>query len=454
MKRRTKLIIWLTLTIAILAVLANFFINKKGDKIDVTTDKAAMRSITETVTASGQIYPENEVKISPDISGEVVELNVEEGDPVVKGQILARVYADMYALQRDEAAARVSQSQASVANSEASLLALKSTLDQAQQLFDRNKKLFEDKVISESEYENYKAQLASAKANYNAGVQNINSLKAGVKGTRSSLISANKNLARATIVAPMSGIVSSLLIKKGERVVGTAQMAGTEMMKVADMNILELRVNVGENDIVKVNIGDPAEITVDAYSSRKFKGFVTKIASSVKTLNNAASTNDVTNYEVRIRLEKQSYSDLIDPALPNKLAFRPGMNASAEIKTKQKDNILSVPIASVTARAINTENKLEKKSDANNDAALLIDDEREEVVFVLTKEGKVQKRVVKSGIQDVNYIEILSGLKKGDEVVTAPYNAISQTLKDGDKVKVVTKEELQKKQIGSNSIGK
>ena len=451
MKKRTKIIIWIIAILGIGFIISKTLLNKNSDKISVTTDKAAIRSITETVTASGQIYPENEVKISPDISGEVVELNVEEGDRVVKGQILARVYADMYALQRDEAAARVSQSKATVANSEAAIIALKSALDQAQQIFDRNKKLFADKVISESEYENYAAQLTAAKANYNAGLQNINGLKASVKGTLSSLISANKNLERATITAPMSGIVSSLLIKKGERVVGTAQMAGTEMMKVADMSILELRVNVGENDIVKVNIGDVAEIEIDAYSNRKFKGHVTKIASSVKAATPGAGTNDVTNYEVRIRLEKQSYNDLLDPVHINKLPFRPGMNASAEIKTKQKDDILTVPIAAVSARAINTESTIKKINENQNSTA---DDDREEVVFVVTKEGTVQKRVVKTGIQDVNYIEVLSGLKKGDEIVTAPYNAISQTLKDADKIKIVTKEELQKKQVGSNSVGK
>ena len=451
MKKKTKIVLWSIGILVIGFIVSKLLINNDGDKISVTTDKAAIRSITETVTASGQIYPENEVKISPDISGEVVELNVEEGDKVEKGQVLARVYADMYALQRDEAAARVNQSKATVANSEAAIGALKSALDQAQQIFDRNKKLFADKVISALEFENYAAQLTVAKANYNAGLQNINSLKAGVKGTLSSLISANKNLERATITAPMSGIVSSLLVKKGERVVGTAQMAGTEMMKVADMNILELRVSVGESDIVKVNIGDVAEIEIDAYSNRKFKGHVTKIASSVKAAAPGVNTNDVTNYEVRIRLEKQSYNDLLDPVHVNKLPFRPGMNASAEIKTKQKDDILTVPIAAVSARAINTENAIKK---VNEDPSSTTEKDREEVVFIVTKEGTVQKRVVITGIQDVNFIEVVSGLKNGEEIVTAPYNAISQTLKDADKIKIVTKEALQKKQVGSNSVGK
>lgn len=450
---------WQKILIISVAVLGAIFLvavnaNKGKGVIRVTAEKAGKRSITETVTASGQIYPEYEVKISPDISGEVTELTVEEGDSVTKGEVLAKVYADVYALQRDEAAARVSQSQATVSNSQAALGAQKAALDQAQQQYSRNKKLYEDKVISKSELEQFETNLASAKANYNASVQNIRSLKAGVQSSQTGLTSANKTLGRATIVAPISGIVSSLKIEKGERVVGTAQMAGTEMMTVADMNTIEVRVDVGENDIVKVNVGDMADVEVDAFNDRKFKGIVTKIASSVKSslTGGVSASTDVTNYEVRIRLDKSSYQDLIDPLGKKKFPFRPGMNARADIKTQHKDNVVSVPIASVNARVKGSDKSVADAKKESEDKAATTDaqednsaDDMEEVVFLVMKDGVVKKRVVKTGIQDINNIEVTNGLQPGDMVVTGPYNVISQTLKDGDKVKVVSKDELFKK---------
>lgn len=448
MSKKWKRILIIGGSLLLLLVAAMFLRNKDKDVIKVTTEKAALRSVTESVTASGQIYPENEVKISPDISGEVIELNVEEGDSVNRGQVLARVYADIYALQRDEAAARVSQSQATVSINQAALGAQKAALDQAQQAYTRNKKLFDDKVISKAELEQYETSLSTARANYNANVQNIRSLQAGVQSSQTGLRSANTNLGRATIAAPMNGIVSSLRIKKGERVVGTAQMAGTEMMTVSDMNTLEVRVNVGENDIVKIKVGDNAEVEVDAYNDRKFKGFVTKIASSVKSSGIAgAAASDVTEYEVRIRLDKNSYADLIDPVNPKRLPFRPGMNARADIKTLRKDNIITVPIAAVNARVKDTDKSLadtkkESEKPQTTDAAETGNSDMEEVVYIKMVDGTVKKRVVKTGIQDINHIEVISGLKAGDEVVTGPYNVISQSLKDGNKVKVVSKEEL------------
>jgi HlyD family secretion protein len=420
-----------------------------GKKIEkVTTAKAAKRTIIESVNASGKIYPEVEVKISPDISGEVTELNVEEGDSVKKGKVLARIYADIYSLQRDEAASRVNQSSATVDNGKAALEALKATLDQSQQTYERNKKLFDDKVISKSELEQYETSVRSAQANYYAAQQNIKSLQAGVQSTQVGLSRANKDLGRTTLTAPMDGVISSLKIKKGERVAGNSFNIGTEMMTVADMSVLEVRVDVGENDIVKISIGDSADVEVDAYNNRKFKGVVTKIASSTKSGSALTSTNDVTNYEVRIRLDKDSYKDLADKTFP----FRPGMNASADIKTRRVDNVLAVPIGAVNARVKGSdksmadkkkeEEKNKDKDDVIDESRISSDDELEEVVFILQKDGKVKKMVVKSGIQDINYIEIISGINAGDEVVTDPYSAISKTLKDGMKVKVVTKDKL------------
>jgi HlyD family secretion protein len=253
----------------------------------------------------------------------------------------------------------------------------------------------------------------------------------------------------------MNGVISSLKVKKGERVAGNSFNIGTEMMTVADMRVLEARVNVGENDIVKVNIGDSADITVDAYNNRKFKGTVTKISNSTVTSGAVAASTDVTSYEVRIRLHESSYRDLIDPSRPKRFPFRPGMNASADIKTKKHDDVLSIPIGAVNARVKGSDKSMadrkkeeqDKKPEDNPMAAEpeLASDELEEVVFVLQADGTVKKFVVRTGIQDINNIEVLQGLKEGDEVVTGPYNAISEKLKDGAKVKVVPKEELFKK---------
>ena len=454
MSKTVKWILFSLLGLVVLLVVVKMLAGNedKGEKVAV--EKTARRTIIETVNASGKVYPEVEVKISPDISGEVVDLNVEEGDSVQKGQVLARIYADIYALQRDEAASRVSQSQAVVENSQATLAALEASLDQAKQAYERNKKLFDDKVISRSEFEGYETTYKSAQANYNAAKQNIKGLKAGVRTAETGLSSANKNLGKTALVAPMNGVISSLSIKKGERVAGNAFSLGTEMMRVADMSILEVRVDVGENDVVKVHLGDSADVEVDAYNNRKFKGMVTQIASSTKGGSAASALNstDVTQYEVRIRLDKNSYADLINPSKPKSFPFRPGMNARADIKTKRQENVLSVPINSVAARVRGSdktvadkkkeEQKKQTTTDGNAENVSVDENELEEVVFVVTKEGKVKRVKVTTGIQDINFIEIKSGLADGDEVVTAPFNSINKTLKDGATVKVVSKEKL------------
>jgi len=434
----------------ILLVVAKAFSGSSDNEIKITAEKALKRSIVETVTASGKVYPEVEVKISPDISGEITELNVEEGDSVKRGQVLARIYADIYSSQRDEAAARVAQSQASVANSQAALQALKAQLDQDKITYERNKGLFNEKVISKAELEQYETKYHSSQAQYNAALQNIRSLQAGTQSTRTSLVAANKNLSRTTLTAPMDGVISSLSVKKGERVAGNSFNVGTEMMRVANMNSIEVRVDVGENDIVKVNIGDSADVEVEAYNKRKFKGLVTQIASSTIKPGSLPSSNDVTNYEVHIRLDPSSYQDLTDPARPKKFPFRPGMNASADIKTKRKDNVVSVPIAAVAARVKGSETNIEdtkklQKKDEDNPAEendTVLSDELEEVVFIIKNDNSIVKRVVATGIQDINYIEITGGLKEGEQIVTGPYNAVSKTLRTGNKVKIVPRDKL------------
>ena len=450
-KKVWKRILIAAAIIILLLVVGNLLAGNKDKGEKVAVEKVARRTITETVTASGNIYPEIEVKISPDISGEITELNVEEGDSVKKGQVLARIFADLYALQRDEAASQVGQRQATVANNQAALEATKASLEQAKQAYDRNKALYDQKVISKAEFEQFETTYRTAQANYNAALQGIKSLEANVVAAQTGLIRANKDLGRTTLVAPMNGVISSLKVKRGERVAGNSFNVGTEMMTVADMSIMEVRVDVGENDIVKVNFGDSVDVELDAYNNRKFKGVVTQIASSTKTSLTSTASNEVTNYEVRIRLDKESYKDLIDPKRPKNFPFRPGMNASADIKTKRHDNVLSAPITAVNARVKGSdqsiserqkESKVGKDEENQDDQLAVASDELEEVVFVLQKDGTVKKVVVKSGIQDLNYIEILSGLSGSEEVVMGPYNAISKTLKDGTKVKVVPKEKL------------
>ncbi len=463
MNKKTK---WILISVGILLVLlvvlskANVFGKVEGTK--VSAEKVQRRTITEIVNASGKIYPEIEVKISPDISGEITELTVAEGDTVKKGQLLARIYADIYSIQRDQAASgvaqsqsQVAQSQSQVANSEATLEALKATMEQAQKNFDMQSKLFRDKVISQSEFNIAEASYKTAKANYNAATQSIRisqatvqGAAAGVQSARANLEKANKDLGRTAIVAPMDGVISLLSVKKGEKVAGNSFNVGTEMLRIADMSKIEIRVDVGENDVPKVKLGDSAVVNIDAYSDRKFKGIVTQIASS----NNGAATqsalantsNDVTQYKVYIRLLPESYLDLLGHGT---FPFRPGMSANADIQTKTVENVLSVPINAVTTRDRNdSTNEKSSGKKAAEEAAVKSNnsgvDELDVVVFVKGADNKVKKVKVKTGIQDINNIEIKEGLKEGDEVITGPYDVVSKTLKQGSEVKVVDKKEL------------
>jgi HlyD family secretion protein len=375
-----------------------------------------------------------------------------EGDSVRRGQELAKIYADIYTTQRDQASAVVSQERARVDNTKAQLPGLKAARDFAQRTFDRQKQLLNEKVISPAEFEQAQNALQTAEANYNAAFETIRGGQAGVASAQASLQRANKDLSRTSVLAPMDGVVSLLNVKKGERVVGNSMMAGTEMMRMADMNKIEVRVDVGENDIPKVSLGDSALVEVDAYNNRKFKGVVTQIASSsvlAAQQNQVAATTDVTNYKVYIRLLPASYSDLIDPKRPISFPFRPGMSASADIQTNTKADVIAVPINAVTTREKGTDNvaksdktEVKTESGVQDPQKTTLSADLDEVVFVLQKDGTVKKVKVKTDIQDINYIEVTSGLGEGVDVVSSPYNVISKTLKDGMKVKVVPKEQL------------
>lgn len=419
----------------------------KDEGTKVTAEKAATRTIIETVNASGKVYPEIEVKVSPDISGEITELNVKEGDTVRKGQVLARIYADIYTSQRDQAAAQVSQMQAQVGNSQAQLGSLKATLDQTTSAYKRQKQLLDDKVISQAEFETAQQAYLSAQASYNAALSGIKANQAAVQSANASLNTASKDLGRTTIVAPMDGVISLLSVKKGERVAGNSFNVGTEMMRIADLNSIEVQVDVSENDIPKVKLGDSAIVEVDAYNQRKFKGIVYKIANPNTSLTGSttSTSTSVTNYEVHIRLLSSSYKDLIGNGQP--FPFRPNMTGSADIQTRTQKDVLSVPLNAVATRDANnnaTQKTVSAATPDNNDNGnqQAANDDVNEVVFVTDSAGLARQRIVKTGIQDLNNIQILSGLKAGDQVITGPYDVVNKDLKDSTKVKVVTKDEL------------
>ena len=446
-KKLLWIIILLVVVVAVLVGLKKSGVIGKEEGIKVSSEKAAQRTITETVNASGKVYPEVEVKVSPDISGEIVELNVNEGDSVKRGQVLARIYADIYLTQRDQVAAGVTQSKAQLSNSVASLEGLKAQMDNMKVIYERQKKLLAGKVISLSELEQSEQNYLTALANYNAAKEGLKSGEASIQNAQAQLAKADKDLSRTVITSPMDGIISLMNVKKGERVAGNSFNVGTEMMRVADMSSIEVQVDVGENDIPKVKLGDTAIVEVDAYTNRKFKGLVYKIANpNTSTTTGTTTSTEVTNYKVHIRLLPQSYHDLTIST--HGFPFRPGMSASADIQTKTKLNVLSVPLNAVTTRDKKSDKAPSDKTDdkpkdqQSTAKSTSADDDIDEVVFILQKDNTVKKLKVKTAIQDLNYIEVLEGLKPGDEVITGPYSVVSKTLKDGTLVQVVAKDKL------------
>ncbi|HXB28616.1 MAG TPA: efflux RND transporter periplasmic adaptor subunit [Puia sp.] len=449
-KKLIWIIVSLVVIILVIIILKKSGIIGKEEGIKVSVEKAGKHTITETVTASGKIYPEVEVKMSSDISGEIVELSVEEGDSVKKGQLLAKIFADVYSNMRNQAAAQVNQQEAMVDNVNATLPGLKASMEAAQTQYDRQKTLLAQKVISLSEFETATTTLRTAQANYNAALQSVNSNVAAVASAKANLAIQAANADKTTISSPLNGVVSLLSVKKGERVAGNQFAAGTEIMRVADMSKIEAVVDVGENDITKVHLGDSAIIEVDAYNGRKFKGVVTQIASGIISTAAASSTttNDVTNYKVHIRLDPATYKDLTDNKRPKSLVFRPGMTASADIQTKTHTDVLSVPINAVTTREKTAGSQAASKDkkpveDQNGDVKQVTSTgDLDEVVFLLQPDKTVKQVNVKTDIQDVNNIEIVNGLKMGDEVVTGPYGTVSKILNNGTKVTVTDKDKL------------
>lgn len=408
-----KILVPLTIVLIVFALIgkkAGWF--GKAATVKVSVENAEKRTIIETITANGKIQPEKEVKITPDVSGEIVELTVREGDNVEKGQLLLRIKPDVYISQRDRSLAAISQARARLSQAEAQFI-------QAELSYKRNKQLYDEETISRSEFEQAEASYLVAKAEVDAARFSVTSAEAALK-------EANENLVKTSIYAPMSGTVSMLLVELGERVAGTGMMAGTDMLRIADLSRMEAQVEVNENDIPRVKLGDTATIEIDAYTDYKFKGVVTEIASSAKTT--GVSADQVTNFDVNILVLPASYETLVTSHNQNPL--RPGMSATVDIRTEIREGIISVPIQSVTTR-----------TDTTVVVRNLSDEKIRTLVFITDGERALAKDVI-TGIQDNSYIEIISGVAEGDRVISAPFSAISKKLSDSTLIEIVKKEDL------------
>ena len=444
----SRKVILLVVGILVLFVIAAVVFSGRGEEgTRVFVEDVKQRSIQEVVSASGKIFPQTEVKISSDVSGEVVELYVEEGDSVVPNQLLAKIDADAYQSQVARGVAGVNSSQAGLAQAEAQINNAKAQreqitaqLENARDQLQRNEQLFSDEVISRAELETsqanvrgLEANLAAAESSVRAAEENARAARYGIQSSEATLNELRTSLRRTTIYAPMGGVVSLLNVEQGERVVGTIQMTGTELMRIANLNAMEVRVEVSENDVPSVQLGDKAKIEVDAYLNRTFEGTVTQIANSSTTAglaDNVLNSDQVTNFEVRISIDPSSYADLT--ASGNTYPFRPGMSASVDILTKLAADAISVPIESVTTR---------EDTEADEDEAAVGANELKEVVYVVRGDTVAEIPVV-TALQDAKHIQVTEGLSTEDKVVAGPYGALSRDLKSGDKVVVVEKEEF------------
>ena len=456
--KNNKKLIWILLAVVVvLGAVSMLFGGKKERGTRIAVETTELRTITEEVEASGKIFPKTEVKISSDVSGEIVELLVEEGDSVITGQLLAKVDPDAYQSQVERGRASVNTSKAQLANSRAQVESFQAQIEQiraqlanAEAVFNRNKKLRDEGVISaaefeqaESSYRSLQANLRAAEANVRSSEQSVEASKFQVKGAEASLRELQTSLRRTNIYAPIGGIISLLNVERGERVVGSQMMTGTEIMRIANLNVMEVQVEVSENDIPRVSLGDVVDIEVDAYRNRIFKGRVSEVANSAQGMAITSQTGSLTgdqviNFVVTIDIDPSSYNDLITDT--KKYPFRPGMSATVAIRTQTIEGVLTVPIQAVTtrkrkkdeARAVTV-----KSGEANEEDDLM------EVVFVV-RADTVDMVEVQTGIQNDEFIVVNSGLAAGDQVVKAPYNAVSRKLDAGEKVIVVEEDELYK----------
>ncbi len=420
-KKKIYIIIGIIIAlIIVLIALSKAGVLGSNDKsIEVETAKANQITIVETVSATGKIQPEIEVKISSQVSGEIIDLPIKEGQVVKKGDLLVKINPDLYTSGLNRSVSNYSGTKSGLNQAEASF-------QEAQASYQRNKTLFEKGIISKSEWDKAIASFEVAKANKQTAYYNVQSASASVK-------EAKDNLGRTTIYSPNDGTISKLSVELGERILGTQQMAGTELLRVANLNNMEVEVDVNENDIVKINIGDETKIQVDAYLKKEFKGIVTSISNSASSTTTA---DQVTNFKVKVRILKESYLDLIQGKPDTYSPFRPGMTATVDIITTRKENVIGIPISSVVIKSDTTAVSKNQVLE-NNDQVKTKSDKKLECVFVKVGD-KAKIRIVKTGIQDDTNIEIISGLKKGDEVITGPYVTVSKDLNSGDKVKITS----------------
>lgn len=418
MKKRTSLfvVIGLVVVVGFLAAARKIGLFGESKGLEVELGKVSYRTLVETASASGKIQPEVEVKLSPDVSGEIIELPVVEGQRVEAGQLLVKINPDLYKAAVNRTQAAVNASRAGVSQTQAQLI-------EAEKSYHRNKSLFEQHVISQAEWD-------GAQRAYRVAELAVESAQFQMQSAEATLREALDNLKRTEILAPVSGTISALNVELGERVVGTAQMAGTELLRIANLSDMEVLVEVNENDIVKVALNDTADIEVDAYLGEKYLGVVTSIANSANLT--GMSADQVTNFEVKVRILRSSYAQG-----ENEQPFRPGMTASVDIRTNRRENILTVPIEAVTVRedtsSVTSNYKLEIQQSEK---------EREEFEVVFAPEaGKAKLLVVKTGIQDERYIEIVSGLELDQEIVVGPYDAVAKKLNAGSLIEAKKEEE-------------
>jgi HlyD family secretion protein len=422
----SKKTIYILISSAIVIVIALIVLSKKGiignkDKaIDVEVAKANEIIIVETVSATGKIQPEIEVKISSEVSGEIIALPVKEGQVVKKGDLLVKINPDLYTSGYNRTVAGLSQTKAGLSQADAAFKEAKAN-------YDRNKILFDKGIISKSDWDRAISNFETAKASKESAYFNVKSASATVN-------EAKDNLGRTTIYAPADGTISMLNVELGERVLGTQQMAGTEILRVANLNNMEVEVEVNENDIVKINVGDSSRVQVDAYLKKQFRGIVTSISNSASS---ALTANQVTNFKVKVRILKESYQDLLEGKPASYSPFRPGMTATVDIITERKEKVIAVPISSVVVKSDTAAVKKLKVDDPISEENMIKQKSGKKLECVFLKVGEKAKiRIIKTGIQDDTNIEVTEGLKPGDIVIVGPYNTVSKDLNSGDKVKV------------------
>ena len=426
MSRKKILII---LGVFVVVITALVYLSKAGkignrDKgIEVETAKVDEITIIETVSATGKIQPEVEVKISSEVSGEIIALPIKEGQVVKKGELLVKINPDLYTSGYNRTVSNLSGTKAALSQADASFKEAKAS-------YERSKTLYDKGIISRSEWD-------KAIASYEVAVANKQSAYYQVKSADATVREAKDNLGRTTIYAPADGTISMLNVELGERVLGTQQMTGTEILRVANLNNMEVEVDVNENDIVKINVGDSANVEVDAYLKKEFKGIVTSISNSASV---AVSADQVTNFKVKVRIVKESYLDLLEGKPATYSPFRPGMTATVDIITKRKEKVIGIPISAVVMKSDTTATKLyEVKDEGEENKVKANTDKKFECVFVKVGD-KAKIRIVKTGIQDDSNIEVISGLRKGDVVITGPYKTVSKGLNSGDKVMLMKKD--------------